>query len=909
MTLWQMSVSGAALIAVIFLLRTAALHRLPKRMFVLLWMAVALRLLIPAAVPFAYGVWSMAEGGGWLRPAETEEISGRTDAEAGEAGQPGQTAGTVRKEAEDGLPGGAVPETGRSGAGSEVGGSGAALEDGGGGVPDTENRKSKNGPAGRGVLEGRPFPWRCVWIAGCTACVLFFTAVYLRERRELCMALPVENETVQRWQEASSLRRPLRLGQSDRIGTPLTYGVLRPVILLPKQMHGADEQTLLYVLEHELVHVRRFDSLAKLFMTAAACVHWFNPLVWVMYVLFNRDVELACDEAVLRRLGGDRRRAYAMTLIGLEELRGRRISLASGFGKNGMEERITAIMKRKRISLAALTMAVLLVAGAFLMFGTTAEPKRVQASAPDAEFTREEWEMLTALQPAGFMDMTVREYQELVGGITDTPEYSALFERLSADEALYDKRDETDMAGFISYILMPLTGDHWHTREFGGCAAVSYQEQDELVPLPETEDSGRIQLPADAENAVLEYFLTLKLTDRDRMTVGGYKEARETAAEELRTFFFERSREELETPEIMNRLLMDAVRQIGEKWSRDGLELEITFYFVPLTSEAGEELQLRSQSESETRAEWDRLLAPYAALGLSWEYEREEDAVPGIRMYWQGQEVRGIYDSVENTWISEHSGGSTYGPEAIELIAVYEDGLLTGLRPADEEEQAFWDEVRENSRDENASQDGEREREARLYPYGTQEDYRSLFQEVMTGDWQELRLSEFNDRLLAWCNAHDEAMERIGTDAFLDDYQVSLSEEEQSFAAVTMDLSRGENYRWVTSLNTGSPREDNQVGGGSWLTKERPDGSWCQMRYWFSYHIEDFSRVTVKERDRAVCGMVEKIEAFWNENSLDVLRKMSREEVAEIFRGYAKECSTDGIRISIEESEVQFEHR
>ena len=109
---------------------------------------------------------------------------------------------------------------------------------------------------------------------------------------------------------------------AGRISSPLTFGVLRPVILVPKKTDWTDETALRYVLEHEFVHIQRFDVLSKLLLIAAVCVHWFNPLVWVMYVLANRDLELSCDETVLRRFGGDIRAAYARVLIRMEAARG-----------------------------------------------------------------------------------------------------------------------------------------------------------------------------------------------------------------------------------------------------------------------------------------------------------------------------------------------------------------------------------------------------------------------------------------------------------------------------------------------------------------------------------------------------------------------------------------------------------
>ena len=170
--------------------------------------------------------------------------------------------------------------------------------------------------------------------------------------------------------DASAL--PPAMRQSDRITSPLTYGVCRPVILLPKTMGLADAEQLTYVFTHEMTHIKRFDVLLKAFLTATACVHWFNPLVWVMLILANRDIELACDEKVLRETGFAAKSAYALALIGLEEQRGRLSPLSSSFSKTAAAERITAIMKAKRPSFLAFCMAAALVAGISATFATAA---------------------------------------------------------------------------------------------------------------------------------------------------------------------------------------------------------------------------------------------------------------------------------------------------------------------------------------------------------------------------------------------------------------------------------------------------------------------------------------------------------------------------------------------------------
>jgi hypothetical protein len=161
--------------------------------------------------------------------------------------------------------------------------------------------------------------------------------------------------------------------QSDRISAPLTFGISHPVILMPKATDWSDETALQYILAHEYVHIRRFDTVTKLILMVTLCVHWFNPLVWVMYVLANRDLELSCDESVIRQLGENTKSAYARTLIRMEETRSGLRPLCNSFSKNAIEERIVAIMKMKKTSLAAMLTAAIVIVGVGTVFATSAQ--------------------------------------------------------------------------------------------------------------------------------------------------------------------------------------------------------------------------------------------------------------------------------------------------------------------------------------------------------------------------------------------------------------------------------------------------------------------------------------------------------------------------------------------------------
>lgn len=319
MKILQMSLAGGVMILVITVIRALAIERLPKKTFLAPWAAALARLLAPVSLPSALSIYSL--------------LARRAPAAAEWTAVPA-------------LP--ALP--------AETGAAAAAAA-----------QQTASAPA------AQPPVWTIVWAVGAAVCAVVFAAAYGRCCREFRASFPVENDVIRRWLQSHPLRRTIAIRRSGRISSPLTFGILRPVILMPKKTDWTDETALRYVLEHEFVHIQRFDVLSKLLLIAAVCVHWFNPLVWVMYVLANRDLELSCDETVLRRFGGDVRAAYARVLIRMEAARGGFAPLCNHFGKTAIEERITAIMKTKRITIVSLGLAALLVAGTVTVFATSAQ--------------------------------------------------------------------------------------------------------------------------------------------------------------------------------------------------------------------------------------------------------------------------------------------------------------------------------------------------------------------------------------------------------------------------------------------------------------------------------------------------------------------------------------------------------
>lgn len=168
----------------------------------------------------------------------------------------------------------------------------------------------------------------------------------------------------------------LQAGQRHRIyyngelPTALVLGVFRPKIFLPE---GLSEEEKRYVLLHEEIHIRRCDHIVKIISWLALCVHWFNPLVWAAFFLSGRDMEMACDEAVLRRLGGDTKKDYSASLLSLAA--GRRIvgGVPLAFGEGDTGSRIKNVLRYRKTAtwmvcaavLAAVAAAVFLLANPF----------------------------------------------------------------------------------------------------------------------------------------------------------------------------------------------------------------------------------------------------------------------------------------------------------------------------------------------------------------------------------------------------------------------------------------------------------------------------------------------------------------------------------------------------------------
>ncbi|MBQ9534542.1 MAG: M56 family metallopeptidase [Clostridia bacterium] len=312
--LLHMSLRGGVMIAAVILLRALLLDRLPKRTFMALWLVAALTLLLPWTASARTSVWSL------LEPQEQEAAAAVWQPLAG-----------IYAEAR-------VPEMAE--------GAKTAAE------------------------ASRAFPWAVLYAAAAALLAVLFLSAWLYFRLRLRNAVPAEAPLAREYIAAAGLRRRVSVRELQAAGSPLTYGVLRPVILLAASTEWRRSERLDAVFAHELWHIRRFDALKKGLLILTLCVHWFNPLVWAMFILANRDIELCCDEAVVSGMGMEKRRAYALMLLEMEEARTGLGAVMSGLGQNAIKQRVRSVMKMKKTGVISIILAAALILGVYAVFGT-----------------------------------------------------------------------------------------------------------------------------------------------------------------------------------------------------------------------------------------------------------------------------------------------------------------------------------------------------------------------------------------------------------------------------------------------------------------------------------------------------------------------------------------------------------
>ena len=190
-----------------------------------------------------------------------------------------------------------------------------------------------------------------IWIFGMIALALYTAISYWRLRRKV--------DTAVRYKD--------NIFQSENVSFPFVLGIIKPRIYLPFKMNG---QYLEYVVAHEQAHICRKDHWWKPLGFLLLMIHWFNPLMWLAYVLLCRDIELACDEKVIKELCNEQRGDYTQALVACSVNRRMIAACPLTFGEVGVKERVKSVMNYKKPALWVIIIAVIVCVGVAVCFLT-----------------------------------------------------------------------------------------------------------------------------------------------------------------------------------------------------------------------------------------------------------------------------------------------------------------------------------------------------------------------------------------------------------------------------------------------------------------------------------------------------------------------------------------------------------
>lgn len=267
-----------------------------------------------------------------------------------------------------------------------------------------------------------------LWLAGMAALLVHALVSAGKLKRKLATAILLRDN----------------IYESEFVDSPFVFGVVKPNIYLPMHM---DEGTAAYVIAHEHAHLARRDHWWKVLGYLVLALHWFNPLVWVAYILFCRDIELACDEKVVKGLDGAARADYSQALLSCAAPKRAVAACPLAFGEGNIKTRVKSALHYKKPAFwvaAAAVLAVVIVAVCFLT-----NPKSERGSLVWAQkLNAADVASIELYVPA---EGKARQYKKL-----DTEEMAQAVELINSSRGTYIEKPETVYAGLPVWFLLTM---------------------------------------------------------------------------------------------------------------------------------------------------------------------------------------------------------------------------------------------------------------------------------------------------------------------------------------------------------------------------------------------------------------------------------------------------------------------
>lgn len=338
-----------------------------------------------------------------------------------------------------------------------------------------------------------------IWIAGMVVMLLYAAVSYFRLSRKCAVSMHLQG----------------KIYLCDGISTPFILGIVRPRIYLPSDMNPENQS---YVLKHEAAHLRHRDHWWKPLGFLVLSVYWFHPLVWVAYLLFCRDLEMACDERAISGMGEGERKAYSYALLSCAAPRRTIAMCPVAFGENSVKSRIKNVLRFKKAGFWAIAAVLVITLIASVSFLTN--PKEEAAEEPILETTVPAEEAYAPL--SGYYPYTNGKLSLDIGKVSGMK--TALVQ--DAKGETYTQTTLLTEPGTSITIVDPdmLNGqEQWWLRETTGS----------LDPIPIRDDLGSMRLILDANSYSLEDVEghTVLILKRKTEKISFYQPATATDAE------------------------------------------------------------------------------------------------------------------------------------------------------------------------------------------------------------------------------------------------------------------------------------------------------------------------------------------------------------------------------------------
>ena len=436
----NMSISASWLVLAVLILRFV-LKKAPKWVNVLLWGIVAVRLICPFTIESSVSLIPDSVGSGELVSEWMDDYIDDIDIHHPDS----------------------VYYDAAIGAGREP------ISDGEGGYYVVTKHDQLGEPA---TIENTVIPvLSIVWVTGMAILALYTVISYLRLRRKV--------DTAVRYKD--------NIFQSENVNSPFVLGIIKPRIYLPFNMNG---QNLEHVVAHEQAHIRRKDHWWKPLGFLLLTIHWFNPLMWLAYVLLCRDIELACDEKVIKELGNEQRADYTQALVACSVNRRMIAACPLAFGEVGVKERMKSVMNYKKPAFWIIILSVIACVIVAVCFLTN--PKQDSYT-------------LRIVVPAGSQEEFVYSDEEVSTIKNSIKIWSG--DGLGDTEVLLSPVDETTEAGYTATYLthgMPVEFDAEKDTWFKIGVNMQNPTDEDIIVYVEVENV-EVRI-ADEINSVIEWF-------------------------------------------------------------------------------------------------------------------------------------------------------------------------------------------------------------------------------------------------------------------------------------------------------------------------------------------------------------------------------------------------------------------